>query len=135
MTGDERFPRVSRCSATCSGPSYILSGVLQLLRDEEELLRPQRDSLTETSVITPAVVFRASRVLGAQDFPGLSCLVSNDMLIQPPASDRALRGPRQNEKPGRKSIISQCTCSEIKLDHLQDPISSAWVFHGPRQEI
>lgn len=35
----------------------ILSGVLQLLLAEEELLWPQRDSLTETSVITPAEIF------------------------------------------------------------------------------
>lgn len=31
-------------------------------------------------------------------------------------------------KPGRKSIIFQCTCSEIKLDHLQQPVSSAMGF-------
>lgn len=43
--------------------------------------------------------------------------------------------PSTKCKPRRKSIISQCTCSEIKLDRLQDPVSSALVFHGFSQEM
>lgn len=39
-------------------------------------------------------------------------------------------GPSTKCKPWRKSIMSHCTCFEIKLDHLQIPVSSTWVFLG-----
>lgn len=53
-----------------SGLISILSGILQLLLAEEELLQPQRDSLTETSVITPAELSGHIESLGA-GFPRL----------------------------------------------------------------
>lgn len=123
----------SHYSATCSGLISILSGVLQLLLAAEELLRPQRDSLTETSVITPVEVFRAYGSWGA-GFPRLEL-----SRLQRYANSATCLGlcslqPSTKCKPRRKSIISQCTCSEIKLDHLQEPVSSVWLFHGLSQE-
>lgn len=52
------------------GVIFTLSSVLQLFLAAKEFLRPQRDSLTETSVITPVEVFRAYESWGSA-FPRL----------------------------------------------------------------
>lgn len=52
---------------------------------EVELIWPQRQSLTETSIIIPVEVLQAQVVL-----EGWSRLVSSDMQIQPPALECAL---------------------------------------------
>lgn len=121
---------ISRYSATCSGLIFILSGVLQLLLAEEELLWPQRDALTETSVITPAEVLWAYRVLGCRISQAWA--VSFPMICKFSHLPRTvLSGPSTKCKPRRKSIISPCTRSEIELDQLQDPVSPAFGFPWP----
>lgn len=47
----------------------------------------------------------------------------------------ALHSPRQNANPRGTQFISQCTCSEIKLDHFQELVFSIWVFHDMSQKI
>lgn len=102
---DEHFCD-SQYSATCSGLISVLLGVVQLPLGYEVLHWPQRDSLTETSVITPAgFFFQAYTVLRLQDFPGLSCLISSDMQIQPPASDCAVQDHRQNVNHGGSQLF------------------------------
>lgn len=64
----------------------VLSGVHQLLQAAEEILWPQKDPLTERSVIT-RWRFSEHMICEIPDFPDVSCLVSRDMQIRPPATN------------------------------------------------
>ena len=70
-----------------------------------------------------------------QDFPGLSCLHSNDMQMSPPASKtHALGRPLdKNASHGGSGMISPRSWSEMRLDRLQISVSDDWVFRSHSQ--
>lgn len=106
--------------------------ILQLLPATEDLPSAQGGSLTQLLSLWR---FSRQMYLGAQGFPGLSCLFCKDMQIEPPASDCALHSPSQIANCGGSQLFSCAHVRKIKLDRLQEPVSSVWVFHGRRQEI